>query len=272
MLPTIRLGPHELTRLIIGGNPFSGNSHQSAQLDAEMEDFFTTARIKETLFRCMEVGINAMQLRADKHIMRVIREFRLEGGNMHWIAQTASEFSPFEGNVRRICEYKASAVYHHGTVTDALFKEGAIEELVRRLRVLRATGLPVGLGTHMPEVIAYAEEQGWDLDFYLASVHNLSKINRVSKEVTGVINKGEPFDDEDRTVMYGAIRATAKPCLVIKVLSAGRKCASIASVRAAFAEALANIKPTDAIVVGMYPKHKDQVAENARLVREILGA
>ena len=33
-LPTIAIGPHQVTRLTIGGNPFSGFSHQSGELSA----------------------------------------------------------------------------------------------------------------------------------------------------------------------------------------------------------------------------------------------
>lgn len=270
MLPTIKIGPYELTRLIVGGNPFSGNSHVSAELDAEMESYFTTARIKETLFRCEACGLNAMQIRGDRHIFRIIREFRQEGGRLHWIAQTASEIE-YESNIRQIVKYGAIAIYHHGTKTDSLFKEGRYEELRARLQAIRDAGVVVGLGTHMPGVIEYAEEHAWDVDFYMASVHNLSKIDRVSSVITGVANTDEPFDDEDRAVMYRAIRATPKPCLAFKVLSASRKCADTGTVRAALAEAYANIKPGDAVVVGMFPKHKDQVGENARLVAEILG-
>jgi hypothetical protein len=86
MLPLVTLGKARISRLVIGGNHFSGNSHISREIDNEMMDFFTCARIKETLFRCMECGVNAMQLRGDKHIIRILREFRAESGNMHWIA------------------------------------------------------------------------------------------------------------------------------------------------------------------------------------------
>jgi len=36
--------------------------------------------------------------------------------------------------------------------------------------------------------------------------------------------------------------------------------------------ALANIKPTDVILLGMWQKHKDQVAENVGYARKALGA
>ena len=42
-------------------------------------------------------------------------------------------------------------------------------------------------------------------------------------------------------------------------------------VERAFRFALAGIKPTDAVIVGMYPRFKDEVRENTELVRRILA-
>jgi hypothetical protein len=149
LLPTVKLGGYEVSRLIVGGNPFSGNSHVSPEMDSDMEDYFTTDRIKQTLFRCEECGINTMQLRADKHIFRVIREFRLDGGTLNWIAQTAPEMSSFQGNINQIMRYDPIAVYHHGTVTDSLFKQKEFGEITKRLAVIRATGRAVGLAARI---------------------------------------------------------------------------------------------------------------------------
>ncbi len=264
MLPTIRLGDADVTRLIIGGNPFSGNSHVSEDMSAEMENFFTTQEVKRTLFRCMECGINAMQLRADRHIMRIMREFRMEGGELHWVAQTAPELLSYEGMVRQAMAYNPVAIYHHGTMTDQLYKAGEYDEIRRRLEVLKKTGRAVGLGTHMPEVIAYAEEHGFGADFYMACVYNISREDRVSSAITGKANNGEIFDEEDVVKMYRMIRQVQKPCLAFKILGATRRCDTQEDVQAAFDQAFANIKPTDAVVVGMYPKTLDQVGLNAR--------
>lgn len=269
-LPQVDFCGTRISRLIIGGNPFSGNSHQNAQMDAEMEDFFTTRRIKDTLSKCLENGVNTAQLRGDKHIVRILREFRLEGNQIHWIGQTAPEMAPFENNVRFIKNNGAFSLYHHGTVTDALFKSGEYAEIERRLRVIRESGMAVGLGSHMPEVFEYAEEHHWDVDFYMCCVYNISKIDRVSSSITGKMNSGEPFDEEDRAKMFSFIRSTNKPCLAFKILGAGRRCTSDADVESAFREALTSIKPSDAVIVGMFPRDKDQVTENANLVRKIL--
>jgi hypothetical protein len=267
-LPTVRLGGADVSRLIIGGNPFSGNSHFSAAQDNDMADYFTTERIKAALFECERQGLTAMQSRGDRHIMRMIREYRNEGGRLHWIAQIASELSDLKANIRQIAASGAVATYHHGTRSDNLWHEGRIEEARELLKAMRDSGVAVGMGSHIPEVIEYVEESGWDLDFYLCSVYNLNKGKRESLFAAGQ-RAEEVFDDADRARMFRTIQSVSKPCLVIKILAAGRNSATPEQTRATFAHTFAHIKPTDAVVVGMFPKYHNQVEENARYVREV---
>lgn len=270
MLPVIRLNDLEVTRLIIGGNPFSGNSHWSDERDWEMRDFYTNDKIKETLFHAEECGINSMLLRGDMHIMRLLMEYWKEGGKMNWIGMTGSEFLSFDGNVRQMVRYGAKALYHHGSVTDELVKKGDYAELKRRIDVMKSYGIPVGLGTHMPEVIRYAEEHEWGVDFYMACVYNISRTDRVSSSITGQANGAEIFDESDIPIMYRQIRETPKPCLAFKILGAARRCDTQETVKQAFNEAFENIKPTDAVVVGVYPKDLDHVALDAEYTKQAI--
>jgi hypothetical protein len=126
---------------------------------------------------------------------------------------------------------------------------------------MRDCGVAVGLATHIPEVIEHADARGWDVDFYLASLYNISRVPRGSLIVTGDAGAyaREPYLEADRRRMLATIRAAAKPVLAFKVLAAGRLCDSRASVQAAFDDAYAHIKPTDGVIVGLFPKHFDQV-------------
>ncbi|HYV27691.1 MAG TPA: hypothetical protein VFA77_09175 [Candidatus Eisenbacteria bacterium] len=65
------------------------------------------------------------------------------------------------------------------------------------------------------------------------------------------------------------IQKAPKPCLAYKVLAAGRRVESPSQVRQCFETAFANIKPTDAVIVGMWQQFGDQVGDNAAIVREI---
>ncbi len=235
-----------------------------------MKDFFTTEKIKEILFNAQEYGINTMQLHGDSFMMRIAREFQNEGGKLNWIAETASEYKSHVGNVNRIVENGANAIYHHCSMTDSLYKEKKFEELKYRLKIMRDTDKPVGLGTHIPQVIEHAEENEWDIDFYVASLYNISKMERVSISIMGEANEGEPFHDEDREYMYNAIQNTKKPCLIFKVLGDGRKCGSKKCIRNNFEEAFKNIKSSDAVIVGVFPKEKNQLKENVKIVKSII--
>ena len=112
--------------------------------------------------------------------------------------------------MNQIIKNRPIAIYHHGTRTDALFKAGEYKEIENSLKTLKKSGMPVGLATHMPNIIEYSEEHKWEVDFYMACVHNISKIDRISSEITGKQNNAEPFDDEDRPLMYNAIMEYVK--------------------------------------------------------------
>ena len=98
----------------------------------------------------------------------------------------------------------------------------------------------------------------------MACFYNLSRIDRESALVTGaeVRYSEAPFCPEDPPRMCETIRATPRQCLAFKILGAGRRCSTQEDVAAAFKFAFENVKPTDAVVVGVFPKHVDQVGLN----------
>jgi hypothetical protein len=100
-------------------------------------------------------------------------------------------------------------------------------------------------------------------------------LTRPKPEFEAILGKslplGEIYLSTDPPRAFQAIKATKKPCLVYKVLAAGRKVETPNAVKAAFKTAIDNVKPTDAFIVGMYQQHGDQVGENAAFVRGLLG-
>ena len=272
-LPTVALGEHRITRLIVGGNPLCGNSHYSAELSREMASYYTPERVVEVLARCQEAGINTVQARGDYHrVLYWIELFRRQGGELHWIAQTASEMHDVFQNIRVLAAAGTIAIYHHGTQTDRFWRAGQIDKVEDYLKCMRDSGVQVGLGSHIPEVIEYAEERDWDLDFYMTCFYNLSRKPRESALVSGVhAFSGEQYLAEDRDRMCRTIRQTSKTCLAFKILAAGRHCATQEDVQRAFRFAFENIKEQDAVVVGMYPRDVDQIALDVRYTLQAIG-
>ncbi len=81
----------------------------------------------------------------------------------------------------------------------------------------------------------------------------------------------EHFLEEDRARMLARVRQTRRQCLIFKIYGATRRCRSEQDMREALREAFAAAKPEDCVILGMFPKHSDQVAQNARLVREVIA-
>jgi len=271
MLPTIKLGKADVSRLIMGGNIISGTSHVSPEMDREMQEFYTMPRIQEAFDNCMANGINTVQLRIDAHIVRALMEHRVNGGKLNWIAQTAPEYGNLENNLRMADKIGPVAVYYHGSVVDNLYQNGDVQGIKNGLKTLKMLGVPVGLCTHLPELLLRAEEEEWGADWYMACVYNIMKQGHVSSSVTGKFSDDETFDEEDRGLMFDAISKVEKPCMAFKILGATRRCTTDADREAAFTEAYTSIKPTDGCIVGFFQKYSDQITQNAVFVKKILG-
>ena len=254
-LPTISIASHRVTRLIIGGNPYSGISHRSEAASKAMIDYYTTIQIMMDLRQAERNGINTVLARADKHIMRVLNEYWNAGGTIQWIAQTPkdTEYANLDEYLQIIAHYKPIAIYHHGGTTDKLYAEGRLGSLRESLKRIRDLGCAVGLGTHDPHVLKYCYSEGYDVDFYVCALYN----HTMHREL---------YLPNDRDAAFAAIQAIPLPVIAIKVLAAGRN-----EPREAFRLALDNIKPADAMAVGMYTQfQRDQIRQNAVTVAGLI--
>jgi hypothetical protein len=267
-IPQVDFGPHKVSRLMVGGNPVSGNSHWSGERSREMLDYFTAAGVLKMLADCEGAGVNTWQSRGDRHIRRLLHEHRLSEGKMHWIAQTASEFASIPRNIRDCRGAGAAGIYHHGSKTDSLWQAGKIDEVREMLKVMRDAGVQTGLGTHIPEVIDYAETAGWDVDFYMTCLYNLSRPREEAARLAGRVVSGDFFWEPDREEMLKRARQTSKQCLIFKVYGAGRRCSTEADMLSAMEEVARSAKANDCVVLGMFPKHSEQVRQNCRLFQQ----
>lgn len=248
-MPTTTIGPLTVSRFIVGGNPFSGNSHWSAELSAKMRHWWTTARIKDCLRECEDFGVNTLVARGDNHIQRLLLEYWNEGGQIQWIAQTAPERKSIEANIRQICGAGAAACYLHGGMADGIFREGDPEVMRDWIALIKDLGMVAGLASHNWQYPLRAGEMDLGCDFYLCCFYDLYG------------RGGEIYEDEDRVAMCETIRKIDKPCVAYKIMAAGRN-----EPEAAFRFAFEHIKPTDPICVGLYTEdHPDQVAEDVAL-------
>jgi hypothetical protein len=271
-IPRVKFGKTDITRLIIGSNPFYGYSHFNSMLDRHMREWMTPEHKMDVLHRCEQVGINTWQVHYNDQPMEDIRRYRKENGKMNIIMLGDFAMMKDLSIVSKVAkEIGPLGIGHHGNRTDERFRNGEMDKVREFLKTVRDSGVMVGLSTHNPAVVDTVESQGWDIDYYMTCLYRVSRTPEEARKELGEAPLGETFLERDPERMCKAIRQTRKPCLAFKVLGAGRNIGSGAAIEAAFRFALTNIKPTDAIIVGMFPRFKDEPKENADIVRRILS-
>jgi hypothetical protein len=269
-LPSIRLGRHQVSRLIIGGNPIYGHSHFNRLLSRHLTDWHTPQRVLELLRRCEQVGITAWQNSYAERTLEDLDRYRQAGGRMHWLCLGKTDWDEHPERIDAAARRNPIGIAPHGALAERLHRQNRLGVLRDLLRRIRDRGVLVGLSAHNPALIRLAEEQRWDVDYYMCCLYYLTRPREEWQRRLGAdLPLGEIFLPSDPPEMFRVIRATTKPCLVYKVLAAGRRIGTSAEIRQCFETALTNIKATDALIVGMYQQLGDQVGENAAIVREI---
>jgi len=257
MLPTVDFCGLRVTRLILGGNPFGGFSHQCPARNHEMLAYYTPERIKETLGRAEGAGINTFITNNSPEMLAVVRDYLAGDAKLQWIAQINDRYlGSMVAAIDEAAEVGASAIYvHGGAVEDAYFNDGG-KDLTAWLDHIRSQGLPAGVASHGAEIHRWADSLG-AADFHAVAFFRCGSLHR---------GEGLRFKLGDMPAAVECIRQIRKPCIGYKIMAAGRIDAQMA-----FDYAFANIKSTDVVNVGMYRGDKDDMVEqNAALVQAIL--
>ena len=237
------LGHLSISRLLIGGNPFSGFSHQTAERSAEMRVYYTQERIHATLRQAESLGINTFLGRADAHIIEVLKRYWEQGGSIQWIAQTASEAPTQMIAAQTAIEAGCKGCYIHGGVMEYLLAQGRERDIFETIGIIKSAGLPAGVAGHLTRIFDWAEEH-IDLDFYMCSYYNPTPRD---KQPGHDPTAQEQFLEQDRQAMLMRIKTLTRPAIHYKVMAAGRN-----DPQSALFLTARHLRPGDCVCVGFY--------------------
>jgi hypothetical protein len=270
-LPTIHLGQHSVTRLIAGWNPIGGYSYLGRNMDRHMREYFTVDRTVEFLLNCESEGINAHQFDPTQDMVEVLRTVRESGSKMKFICLHSG--GSRHGSPKEVVERTSPiALAHHGGVTDKLFREGKATLVHDYVKQAHDLGVLAGVSAHNPDNIKRIADEGWENDFFMTCFYYVTRYNDHPEQYAEQKVVGKAFYAQDAKTMTNVARQVGKPCLGFKILAGGRAPMNRGGVKKAFSFAFENLKPTDAVIVGMYPRFSDEVQENANLTREFATA
>jgi len=253
-VPHARLGPLELSRVLLGGNLMNGFAHARdlMYVSSLVKAYHTVDKVLETLWIAEQCGMNALVINTHNggHFVEQYRERNV--GHMHFIAQCrAGDLMP---RVRRAIDLGVEGAYIQSV--EELADNDRFDEVAEALELMRSNGLVAGYGSHYIAGIKKCVERGIDPDFCMKTFHHL---NYWSAHVDQEPHDNRYCDDGDETIEF--MKTFDKPWIAFKVLAAG-------SIRPEDGMRYAFENGADFVCIGMYDF---QVVEDANVACRVLG-
>ncbi len=250
-LPSRKIGELDVSRMILGGNPFSGISHGEPLVYTNklFKQYLTHEKIVEVMRMSVAGGINTFLGRVDDNTIGFLKKYKQETGTMMpWLAQTSAK--PMRGatpaqireNIKWSVDNGATGVYIQGQSADYFVQENQIQQIVDHLNYIRDLGNLAGVGAHDYRTIAACEEAGIVPDFYMKTLNPLE------------------YNCPDYEDTLKVMAQVTVPWIAFKVLAAGR-----IDPKEGFKQALD--AGADFLCVGMFDF---QVDENLELFRSLI--
>lgn len=255
----VMIGKAAVSGLCIGGNPFSGFSHQSQQRSEEMAQYYTPDRIRQTLQAAEQAGVNTFFGRTDDHILGIVKSYREQGGAIQWFAQVSQDWGDpdsWRKWLKAAIALGATGAYIHGGVVDFWYAHGMTDCFKEALDIMREAGVVAGFAAHRPDAHQWIREH-LEVDFQMCSHYNpTDRSNDPHHKATG-----EKWDDEDRARMMEQVAQIQKPVVHYKVFAGGNK-----PVLPAFQFLATVVRPQDVVLVGIFTKdNPDMISEDVSL-------
>jgi len=266
-LPAGRIGNVTISRLICGGNQFSGWSHSRdlTYVSELFKAYSTDEKIMESLELYEENGINTIITGSSKVLNKYWNE---RGGRIQWIAQVKPEEHDLTGNIKRAIDDGAVGAYIQGAVGDRWVKNGHVDLLGKCVSVIKENGVIAGIGGHSVQVPIACEKAGIEPDFYMKTLHHGNYWSATPKEdrIEFNVDSSSLYDHDniwsitpEKTIEF--MKKVDKPWIAFKVLAAGA-----IHPRVGFKYAFEN--GADFICVGMFDF---QVREDVIIAKDILA-
>ncbi|MHC4144387.1 MAG: twin-arginine translocation signal domain-containing protein [Planctomycetota bacterium] len=228
-LPKGKIKNLEIGRLLLGGNLLTHFTHSRDlkyvyNLTAH---YNTEAKILETMAVAEAHGVDTLVIHTAPGVVSLLKKYRYrQGGKIKWIicptAQVDTEFDAYKKQVETLVEEGVDAIYLWGVIADRLVSQGKVDMIAKAVEIVKANGVPSGVGAHDLEVVKQCERNNVDADFYIKTLHHhkyataprADELTRVTAEVPGYWCK-----NPEEVVDF--MKGVEKPWIAFKVMAAG---------------------------------------------------
>jgi len=234
-LPKGKIGDHEISRLVIGGNLIGGWAHSRdlIYVPSLFKAYNTEKKIYETLILAENAGINTINIGFPTNAV-IAKYKRMTGSKLKVISQVAPNYEKgdyFE-EINQAIDYGADILQVQGNWCDWLVRDNETDIIVKMLEKIRSHKITAGLASHTVDSLIVCEEKGIIPDYYMKTMHHDKywsahpRENRVPFEVDGKKSGDHnKFHDNlfclfpERTVEF--VNRAKVPVMAFKTLAAG---------------------------------------------------
>jgi len=137
------------------------------------KSYNTEAKIFETLDLCQACGVNAIQL--DPKYWEPIAKFNKSRSTpiqTMICVPLIKDKTAMNDEIKRQIDKGATLVYSHGGTTDShMMKGGSVDVIAQMVELIKAQGVPAGVGGHSLNMPIECERAKIDNDFYVKTFH-----------------------------------------------------------------------------------------------------
>jgi len=234
-LPKGKIGTHELSRLILGGNLIGGWAHSRdlIYVPSLFRAYNTEKKIFETLMLAEKAGINTINIGFPTN-ETMVKYKKMTGSKIKVISQVHPDLekNDYFVNIDKAIDMGVDIVQIQGNQCDWLVRDNKIDVIWKMLDRIRSQGYTAGLGAHTVDALIACEEQGIIPDYYMKTMHHDKYWsahpieNRVPFEVDGkeYLDHNKFHNNifclfPDRSVEF--VQRATVPVMGFKVLAAG---------------------------------------------------
>ena len=255
LFPRTTVAGVSLSRMIIGTNWILGWSHTSPAADHQIKRKFSSGKKAESLLLTfLDRGVDTIMglLQADGHIMEAAVKAAEDASGKQMIVidtpiinvdDNPEARQEARAIIRKSREAGARFCLIHHTSAEQLVNKNKhqIIRLGDYTDMIRQEGMIPGLSAHMPELILYSDENGYDVETYIQIYNCMGFLMQIEVETVCQI-----------------IHAAKKPVMTIKPMAAGRTSPFVG-----LNFSWNTIRECDMVTVGCF--HSEEAAEDIEI-------
>jgi len=230
-----KIGEHEISRLVLGGNLIGGWAHSRdlIYVPSLFRAYNTEKKIFETLMLAEKAGVNSINIGFPTSAL-MQKYKKMTGSKIKVITQVAPDMenNDYYVNINKAIDFGADIIQVQGNWCDWLVRDNKIDVIEKMLDKIRSQNYTAGLASHTVDALIVCEEQGIIPDYYMKTMHHDQywsahpRENRVAFEVDGKRHLDHNrFHDNlfclfpDKTTAF--VERAKVPVMGFKVLAAG---------------------------------------------------